>query len=187
MPEQEMLVRVDENDNQVGTETRENCHLGKGLRHRAYVVFLFHDGRLLLQRRSTQKLLWPGYWDVSYTSHVHPGESYLEAALRRGLQELGVKPKKLRDLFAFTYEAKFGDYSENEYCKLLVGDFDGSFRPNPAEIMETRFANLDELKKDLRRNSNYTPWMRLAFDGFLRERALGRHSGLGQEYRLDPE
>src|SRR5436853_404501 len=86
MPAEEILIRVDDKDNQVGTDTRENCHLGRGLRHRAYVVFLFHGGELLLQRRSREKLLWPGYWDVSYTSHVYPGETYFEAALRRGVQ-----------------------------------------------------------------------------------------------------
>ncbi len=176
MPEQEMLVRVDDDDNQLGTDTRENCHLGSGLRHRAYVVFLFHDGRLLLQRRSKQKLLWPGFWDVSYTSHVYPGETYFEAASRRGVQELGVKPKKLQDVFAFTYKASFGGYSENEYCKLLVGDFDGNFKPNPTEIMETKFVKVEELKDDLRRNSNYTPWIRLAFQGFLKDRVSRRYS-----------
>ncbi|TMP96168.1 MAG: hypothetical protein E6K99_10430 [Thaumarchaeota archaeon] len=81
MPAEEILIRVDDKDNQVGTDTRENCHLGRGLRHRAYVVFLFHGGRLLLQRRSREKLLWPGYWDVSYTS----GERVLQAS-RRGIR-----------------------------------------------------------------------------------------------------
>src|SRR5256712_11379748 len=105
MPAEEILIRVDDKDNQVGTDTRENCHLGRGLRHRAYVGFLFHGGRLLLQRRSREKLLWPGDWDVSYTRHVYPGETYFEAALRRGMQELGVKPRKPKDVLAFNNEA----------------------------------------------------------------------------------
>src|SRR5712692_7548896 len=102
MPQQEMLVLVDEYDRELGTETRERCHTGGGIRHRAYVVFLFHQGRLLMQRRSKEKLLWPGYWDVSYTSHVYPGETYFEAAARRGVQELGVKPGKLDEVLSFT-------------------------------------------------------------------------------------
>src|SRR2546428_10920135 len=107
MPAEEILIRVDDKDNQVGTDTRENCHLGRGLRHRAYVVFLFHGGRLLLQRRSREKLLWPGDCDVSYTSHDHPGETNLEAALGRGMQEPGVKPRKLEDGPDFPHEAPF--------------------------------------------------------------------------------
>ena len=181
MPAEETLIRVDDKDNQVGTDTRENCHLGRGLRHRAYVVFLFHGGRLLLQRRSGEKLLWPGYWDVSYTSHVHPGETYFEAALRRGMQELGVKPRKLEDVLAFTYEAPFGRYSENEYCKLLVGEFDGSCTPNPAEIAETKFTTLEGLRKDMRQEvATYTPWLRLAFEGFLRNGASRKYKTVGE-------
>jgi isopentenyl-diphosphate delta-isomerase len=176
MPAEEILVRVDDKDNQVGTDTRENCHLGSGLRHRAYVVFLFHRDRLLLQMRSWQKLLWPGYWDVSYTSHVYPGETYLEAALRRGVQELGVKPMKLKEVLAFTYEAPFGRYSENEYCKLLVGEFDGNYTANPAEINETKFVTLEGLRKEMRREVViYTPWLRLAFEGFLRNGASRKY------------
>ena len=177
MPEQEILVRVDDHDNQLGTETRENCHLGKGLRHRAYVVFLFHDGRLLLQRRSARKLLWPGYWDVSYTSHVYPGETYFDAARRRGVQELGVEPGKLEEILAFTYEASFGRYSENEYCKVLAGEFDGEYHPNPEEISETKFVTLEWLRKILqKRDANYTPWLRISFEGFLRKGASRAYS-----------
>jgi len=167
VPKQEILIRVDDNDNQVGTDTRENCHLGRGLRHRAYVVFLFNKERLLLQRRSRKKLLWPGFWDVSYTSHVHPGETYFEAIQRRGVQEIGITPKNLKEVFAFTYEAPFGDYSENEYCRLFVGDFDGRFRANPNEVMDTKFVTLSKLDKDLNKNDKYTPWLRLAFEGFM--------------------
>ena len=83
MPKQEILILVDDNDNEIGTDTRENCHSGNGKRHRAYTAFVFHDGKLLLQQRSKKKLLWPGAWDVSFTSHVYPGESYQQAAKRR--------------------------------------------------------------------------------------------------------
>src|SRR2546422_9692724 len=122
MPAEEILVRVDDKDNQVGTDTRENCHLGRGLRHRAYVVFLFHGGRLLLQRRSREKLLWAGYWGVSYTSHVSPGESYFVAALTRRMPELRVKPGKLEELPAFNSRAALGMRPRRRDCNLLGGE-----------------------------------------------------------------
>lgn len=166
---EEILILVDENDNQLGTETRENCHLGDGRRHRAYVVFLFHEGKLLLQRRSRSKLLWPGFWDVSFTSHVYPGETYLQAASRKGVQELGAHFETLKDVYSFVYKAPFGMYSENEYCRLLVGPFDGRIRPNPDEIMDTKYTGLLELQKELREHpQRYTPWLKLALDGFMK-------------------
>ena len=37
----EWLVLVDDNDKELGLDTRENCHKGMGKRHRAFVVFLY--------------------------------------------------------------------------------------------------------------------------------------------------
>jgi len=168
-PPQEILVLVDEQDNYLGTETREKCHAGNGIRHRAYVVFLFHQGKLLLQRRSSKKLLWPGFWDVSFTSHVYPGETYHEAAVRKGIQELDARFGKLVDVFGFVYWAPFGGNSENEYCKLLVGDFDGKIAPNPDEIMDVKYEGLGDLVAGMKMNPGlYTPWFKLAMDGFVK-------------------
>ena len=168
-PKEEILVLVDENDNQIGTDTRENCHLGKGKRHRAYTVFLFHAGKLLLQQRSVKKTLWPGAWDVSFTSHVYPGESYTQAATRKAKQELDAKIGELRDVYSFVYFAPQGKWAENEFCRLLVGEFDGKVTPNPDEISATRWVEVPELKRDLERYpESYTPWLRLSLDGFLK-------------------
>lgn len=176
-PAVEILVLVDEKDNEVGTDTRENCHLGKGKRHRAYVVFLFHGGKLLLQQRSRLKTLWPGAWDVSFTSHVHPGETYQQAAKRKGLQELGASFGPLTDIYSFVYFAPQGRYAENEFCRLLVGEFDGKVKPNPDEIMAVRWSTPKELAAELQANPDaYTPWLKLAFEGFVRSPSAKSYS-----------
>jgi len=165
----EMLVLVDEEDNEIGIDTRENCHRGTGKRHRAYTVFLFHNGKLLLQQRSQKKLLWPGGWDVSYTSHVYPGETYGKAAARKGVQELGARVSDLADVHSFVYFAPQGANAENEFCRLLVGDFDGNIKPNPDEIAAVRWAGLRDVEEDLEKNpALYTPWFRLSFQGFMK-------------------
>jgi isopentenyl-diphosphate Delta-isomerase len=168
MPPQEILVLVDENDNEVGTDTRENCHAGNGRRHRAYTVFLFHGGKMLLQRRSPKKLLWPGAWDVSYTSHVYPGESYQQAAERKAAQELQAKVGKLTDVHSFVYFAPQGKNAENEFCRVLVGEFDGKVRPNADEISEVRWAKVKDAAEDLKAHPEaYTPWFKLSLEGYL--------------------
>lgn len=173
---QETLVLVDDEDNEIGTDTRENCHLGKGKRHRAYTVFLLRGGKVLLQRRSQKKLLWPGAWDVSFTSHVYPGETYAEAAARKGPQELGARAENLSDIGAFVYFAPQGDHAENEFCRVLVGDLgEERVRPNPDEIMETKWAGVDELRADLAaRPDLYTPWFKLSFEPLLKSKRAGR-------------
>lgn len=166
---QEILILVDDNDNEIGTDTRENCHSGKGKRHRAYTALIFHDGKLLLQQRSKKKLLWPGAWDVSFTSHVYPGESYQQAATRRAEQELKAKVGALRDVHSFVYFAPQGDNAENEFCRVLVGDFDGTITPNPDEMMAVRWAGVSEVASDLGAHPDtYTPWFKLSFEGFMK-------------------
>ena len=169
MADQEILILVDDDDNEIGTDTRENCHSGKGKRHRAYTALLFHEGKMLLQRRSGKKLLWPGAWDVSFTSHVYPGETYEQAAARRALQELKAQVGKLTDVHSFVYFAPQGGNAENEFCRVLVGDFDGKIEPNPEEIMSIRWARLPEVKADVSAHPEaYTPWFRLSLEGLLK-------------------
>jgi isopentenyl-diphosphate delta-isomerase len=177
LAKQEVLVLVDDHDNEIGTDTRENCHLGEGKRHRAYVVFLFHGGKLLLQQRSRLKMLWPGAWDVSFTSHVYPGETYEQAARRKGIQELAATFGSVQDAYSFVYFASQGKYAENEFCKLLVADFDGRVKPNQDEIMAVRWATIKELRTDLvKRPDIYTPWLKLAFEGFIASPFAKRYS-----------
>lgn len=174
---QEILVLVDDNDNEIGTDTRENCHSGKGKRHRAYTAFIFHDGKMLLQQRSEKKLLWPGAWDVSFTSHVYPGESYQQAAIRRAKEELSARVGPLEDVYSFVYFAPQGANAENEFCRVLVGEFDGKFTPNKDEMMSVRWGKLSEVEADLRAHpDSYTPWFKLSFEGFLRSPAARKYA-----------
>ena len=164
----EILTLVDENDNEIGRETREKCHLGKGKMHRAIAVFLFYNKNLMLiQQRSQKKLLWPGYWDCSVATHVYPNETYEDAA-KRGLKlELGISAR-VEKILTFTYFAPFGNHAENEYCTLLTGRYDGVVTPNPREVSSFNYASLKELKKEMTQKGQvYTPWFKLALEKFL--------------------
>jgi isopentenyl-diphosphate delta-isomerase len=177
LAKQEILVLVDDNDNQIGTDTRENCHAGMGKRHRAYTALIFHDGKLLLQQRSSKKLLWPGAWDVSFTSHVYPGETYQQAASRRASEELNAEVGALTDVYSFVYFAPQGANAENEFCRVLVGDFDGKITPNKDEMMAVRWARVSEVVSDLKvRPDAYTPWFKLSFEGFLKSPVSRRYA-----------
>ncbi|MDG6988063.1 MAG: isopentenyl-diphosphate Delta-isomerase [Nitrososphaerota archaeon] len=176
MADKEILILVDDEDNELGTDTRENCHAGNGRRHRAYTAFLFHNGKMLLQQRSGKKLLWPGAWDVSYTSHVFPGESYQQAASRRAQQELKATVGPLTDVHSFVYFAPQGANAENEFCRVLIGDFDGKVTPNPEEMAAVKWATVPEVSADLKAHpGSYTPWFKLSFEGFLKSPAARRY------------
>jgi len=165
---EEILTLVDENDNEIGRETREKCHLGKGKMHRAIAIFLFNDRNLMLvQQRSQKKLLWPGFWDCTVATHVYPNETY-ESAAERGLkQELGISTR-VKKILTFAYFAPFGKHAENEYCVLLIGRYDGDVTPVPSEVSGFDYVSLKELRKNIARKEDlYTPWFRIAMEKFV--------------------
>ncbi len=166
---EETLILVDDNDAEIGRETRERCHIGEGKMHRALVVFLFDRGKMLLiQRRSQNKQLWPGYWDCTVATHVYPDETYESAAQRALKQELGISATVKR-LLAFKYFAPFSNHAENEYCTLLVGEYEGNVDPNPQEVSDFSHASLLELKEKVTEETEtYTPWFKIALEKFLK-------------------
>jgi isopentenyl-diphosphate delta-isomerase len=157
------LILVDEQDNEIGAMAKIDCHLGAGVLHRAFSVFLFNpDGELLIQQRNPGKMLWGGHWANSCCSHPRLGENTLTAAQRRIQEELGVRAD-LRFLYKFVYRAQFGDVgSEYENCWVYAGHFDGALDINKDEISDWRFISPDELTREVDSNGDiYTPWLKL--------------------------
>lgn len=159
----EPLIRVDSQDNLLGFESKEACHNGDGLLHRAFSIFLFdRSGRLLLQQRSDQKRLWPGYWANSCCSHPRRGESDGEAAARRIREELGVSPP-LTFLYRFEYHARYGELgSEHELCSVYAAVDNNPVRINVNEIADIRWIEPDVLDVELAKHpERYAPWLKL--------------------------
>ena len=161
--EAEELILVDSEDNEVGFSSKADCHDGGGILHRAFSLFLFNpDGELLLQKRSTSKRLWPGYWSNSICSHPRRGESMQVATQRRLLDELNIECE-LEFVYKFEYQANFGEAgSENELCHVFVGRTPNNIHPNDHEIAAIRFISASDLELDFSdRPETLTPWFRL--------------------------
>jgi len=164
--EDELLILVDGNDRELGAMSKEDCHRGDGILHRAFSIFIFNtDGDLLLQKRSTDKKLWGGYWSNSVCSHPRKGESYRSATSRRLKDELGISTE-LECKFRFQYQAKFRDIgSENELCSVYTGIHNGPFHINPTEISEIYFISPDELDHRISQSPDeLTPWFKLEWE-----------------------
>lgn len=161
--EEEQLVLVDEEDREVGTAGKLECHVGAGRLHRAFTALVVDSGsRLLLARRSATKMLWPGAWDATFASHPRPGEGYGAAATRRMPDELGVSCT-MELLFRFVYRAEYLDVgTENEVCATLVGTLGGGAAPEPNadEISEVSWEGPRGLASAVRADARaYCPWM----------------------------
>lgn len=158
------LVLVNEKDEQIGSSTKEKCHQGKGILHRAFSAYIFNaKNQLLIQQRSKFKKLWPLYWSNSCCSHPLEGDTYEKIAEKRLKEELGFTCK-LRLVDKFQYQAEYKDVgSENELCAVLIGEYNGQVMPNPEEAADFKWVDINELKKDVAENpGKYTPWFKIA-------------------------
>jgi isopentenyl-diphosphate delta-isomerase len=157
------LILVDDADREVGFLSKEECHRGEGVLHRAFSVFLFNAaGEVLLQQRSATKPLWPLYWSNSCCSHPRRGEAVETAARRRVREELALGCS-LDFLYKFEYHARFGDVgAEHELCWVFAGLVAGSPVADPAEIAAWRFVAPAALTAEIAATpAAFTPWLKL--------------------------
>ena len=165
---EDRLVLVDENDREVGTESKLPVHVD-GRLHRAFSVFVFDDaGKMLLQRRAVTKYHSAGLWSNTCCGHPRPGEPTEEAAHRRLVEEMRFDCP-LQPVFNFKYRAELDNgLFEHEYDHVLVGTFDGSPTPDPQEVAGWRWAAVDDVSEDQIANpTSYSVWFRIALREFL--------------------
>jgi len=159
----EQLILVDELDREIGSKPKAECHVGNGVLHRAFSIFVFNgNDELLLQKRAASKPLWPNYWSNTCCSHPRYGESMEQAVIRRLDQELGFTCP-LEFLYKFKYHAQYGSIgAEHEYCWVYHGRYDGPVDVNVSEIADWRWIGVDALERELAEAPDrFTPWFKL--------------------------
>lgn len=168
---EDLLILVDEDDREIGTLPKTEGHLGSGVLHRAFSVFLFDPrGAVLIQQRAAGKMLWPGYWSNSCCSHPRPGETVEEAARRRVREELRVECR-LSFLYKFRYQAPFGEVgSEHELCHVYAGYPRGTLAADPAEIADYRWISPAGLTREVAAEpGRFSPWMKMEWERIAAE------------------
>jgi isopentenyl-diphosphate Delta-isomerase len=142
-PDQAPIVLLDEQLRPADELPKSQVHHRDTPLHLAFSCYVFDaSGQLLMTRRATSKRTWPGVWTNSCCGHPLPGEPSAQAAARRLREELGVRlVRSAVALPDFRYRAVAPDgVVENEFCPVLVASIDGQLQPNPAEVLEYRWA-----------------------------------------------
>ena len=105
------------------TASREECHK-KGLYHKAVVVIILStdNKKVLLQKRSANKKLWPNRWDVTAGGHVLSGELGYEAVIRETKEEIGIDINKeeLEFIGATTSETIKGEIINRHFNEYYI-------------------------------------------------------------------
>ena len=117
----EKVILVDKTDHQIGEMEKQEAHI-KGLLHRAFSIFIFNSkGDVLLQQRAFHKYHSGGLWTNTCCSHPRNGETTIQAANRRLMEEMGMSCS-LTEEFSFIYKAKLdNDLYEHELDHVLFG------------------------------------------------------------------
>ena len=157
----ETIILVDEEDRQIGLAPKIDAH-AQGLRHRAIsVCILDKRGRMLLQRRATDKYHSGGLWTNACCTHPRAGETVEAAARRRLREELGVDCE-LKFLTRTHYRAEVGNgLIEDEVVHLFVGAYDGQVVPDAAEVAAYDWVSRADLRARIAAHPEaYTYWFR---------------------------
>lgn len=143
----------------------------RGLRHKAISAFVFHQGRLLIQRRALTKYHTPGLWANTCCTHPYWNEDSATCAARRLDQELGLRGLVLQHRGTVEYRAEVGGgLTEHEVVDLFTATPDQAppMALNPDEVAEVAWITPADLIADVTaRPEGYTPWLRI----YLREHA----------------
>jgi isopentenyl-diphosphate delta-isomerase len=168
----EALILVDESDRSLGFLSKELCHEGRGVLHRAFSLLVFNErGELLIQQRAASKRLWPMYWSNSCCSHPRGDESLETATQRRLYQELGIRCP-LQFLFKFQYQAQFdATGAENELCSVYIGRCREPIKVNSDEIVDWRWISPEALNGEIAAQGGrtFTPWFMLEWARIWRD------------------
>jgi isopentenyldiphosphate isomerase len=150
--QEEIVVIVDQNNNVTGCAPRSEMR-AKGLPHRAAYILVFNSsGELYVQKRTSVKDIYPGYFDVAAGGVVIAGESYEESARRELAEELGIRGVSLTHLFDF-YQR---DAANRVWGRAYRCVYDGKIVLQKEEVESGDFYTLDAVLQPGKHDS-YTP------------------------------
>jgi len=122
--------------------------------HVAISIFVFHDQRLLLQKRADTKYHSGGLWANTVCSHPRWNEDAKLCALRRLHEELGWEVP-LKEFGSIDYTARVGKLYENEHVHCFYGELDEAELPaefNPDEVSATQWLTIPEILEQMASN-----------------------------------
>ncbi len=165
---EDRVILVNESDREIGSAGKLEAHRD-GKLHRAFSIFVFNaKGELLLQKRSTKKYHSDGLWTNTCCSHPRPGERIETEVLQRLQQEMGFQCD-LQWIFSFPYKVQFrNNLIENEIDHVFIGRFEGTPSPNPDEVDDWKWMDLEVLVHDVKLHPHaYSYWLTICLDQVL--------------------
>lgn len=136
----EIVTLVDANDLVVGEAPRSRVR-SQGLIHRVCYILVFNtDGQLLLQKRTSIKDLYPGYYDAAAGGVLLAGESYESSAIRELQEELGIVASMTTH-----FDHYFDDGVNRYWGRVYSCQHDGPFVLQASEVQSVEFVRIEKI------------------------------------------
>ena len=148
----DILKIYDQDLNNIGRATREEVHT-QGLLHQVAHVWMFQpkedDTYIMIQKRSLDRELYPGKYDLIQTTHFDPDESYEEAIVDSLQYYRGLKKSKedIIHVGSTHQQIDVGDYHDNALVQVFaIFTAKALFiMPDTEEIVKVRFEDFRQL------------------------------------------
>ena len=158
----EEIVTVVDGENRPVAELPRHRVRSENLPHRATFIFVFdRRGRVLVQRRTAIKDLYPGFHDLAAGGVVAAGESYEVCAEREAAEELGIRNTAIEQRLDFHYE----DEQVRCFGRVYTCVHEGPFILQAEEVESVCFHTRDEIAAG--RIAPLTPDTVFAFERLL--------------------
>jgi len=180
----ESCINVNSLDEVLGPISKFEAHRDEGVLHRAFSALIFDNkNRLLIQKRSDDKITFPGYWANSCCSHPLYDYGELEtgseigvakAAIRKIPQELGIDTSKMEPsdfnlIGRFEYKARAeSGWLEHEIDYVIGTHSDVELNINLNEVSEIKWCSKSDLFDFCEKNHEIiAPWFLAIIDLYL--------------------
>ncbi|WP_286217770.1 isopentenyl-diphosphate Delta-isomerase [Paraoerskovia sediminicola] len=163
-----LVETVDPDGTATGEMEKLAAHAAPGTLHRAFSLFAFDGGRLLLQRRAAVKYHSPLVWTNTACGHPFAGEAPADAVRRRASDELGLALADLEEVGTVRYQVldERTGLAEHEFNHVFVARTDGPLALNPDEVDSVRLVDADGLAA-VRAEHGLTAWFDHVWDTAL--------------------
>jgi len=154
--EQELLDIVNEKDEVIGQDTKEN-KFRKSLISRTVTIFILDDNKkLLIVLRSPEKRSFPNRYDAAVCGNVKTDESYEDAAKRELMEELSIDCD-LEFLGKIFNEFKEDEKTIKYFTGVFLGHFSGEVKLSD-ELVELKRLSVEEVEELINKNKDqFTP------------------------------
>ena len=140
-PKSEQVQIVDENNVEIAAVSRSLMR-EQNLIHRASYILVFNKaGQLYVQKRTMNKDVYPGYYDVAAGGVVLAGETYEDAAERELEEELGLYEIPLTHCLDHYYD----DAANRVWGRIFRCQHEGPFTLQEEEIESGGFMDITQV------------------------------------------